>query len=121
MNRFILILDRIVNLYMYYVGIACLLSWVPNINPDYPFFHFIFLTSGFYILPPFLGFLFAPILIMTLCALISAGLNKLFLKLNKNKKPQIIVLSPEEFFAKMEQEKLNEDTNKDKEENNDSN
>ena len=29
-------------LYMYYVLGACMLSWVPNINPDYPLFNFIF-------------------------------------------------------------------------------
>ena len=121
MNRFILILDRLVNLYMYYVGMACLLSWVPNINPDYPLFHFIFLSTGFYILPPVLGFLFAPLFIMVLCALVSAGLGKLYLKLNKDKEPKILVLSPEEFFEKMEQEKLKADTDKDKEDNNDSN
>lgn len=121
MSRFILIFDRVVNLYMYYVGLACLLSWVPNINPDYPLFHFIFLSTGFYILPPVLGFIFAPLFIMVLCALISAGLGKLYAKLNKDKVPHIMILSPEEFFEKMEQEKLKSDKIKDKDNNNDSN
>lgn len=119
MSRLILILDRLINLYMYYVGIACLLSWIPNINPNYPLFHFIFLSTGFYILPSFLGFIFAPLLIMVLCALISAGLRKLYIKLNKDNKQQILILSPEEFFEKMTQEKMKAD--KDKEDNNDSN
>ena len=120
MNRFILILDRLVNLYMYYVGLACLLSWVPNINPDYPLFHYIFLSTGFYLLPPLGGFIFAPLFIMVLCALISAGLGKLYEKLSKGKEPRIVILSPEEFFAKIEQEKLKTENNKDKDENNDS-
>jgi len=79
------------------------------------------MSTGFYILPPFWGFVFVPLLIMVLCALISSGLRKLYIKLNKDKKPQIVILSPEEFFAKMEQEKLKADKNKDKEDNNDSN
>lgn len=120
MSKFILILDRVVNLYIYYVGLACLLSWVPNINPDYPLFHFIFLSTGFYILPPFLGFIFAPLFIMVLCALISVGLGKLYIKLNKDKVPHIMIMSPDEFFAKMEQEKAKADKIKDKDDNNDS-
>lgn len=121
MAKFILIIDRLVNLYMYYVGLACLLSWVPNINPDYPLFHFIFMSSGFYLLPPFMGFLFAPVLIMVLCALSSAGLGKLYDKLNKEKEPRIIIMSPEEFIQKIEQEKLKKEQTIDKDENNDSN
>ena len=42
MANFIKFLYRLVMLYMYYVLGACMLSWVPNINPDYPLFNFIF-------------------------------------------------------------------------------
>lgn len=109
MTKFILVIDRLVNLYMYYVAMACLLSWVPNINPDYPLFHFIFKSTGFFILKPFLGFIFTPLLLMVLCSLVSMGLQKLYEKLNKDKNKDILILSPEEFFSKMEQERLKQE------------
>lgn len=119
---FILFLSRVINLYMYYVGFACLLSWVPNINPDYPLFHFIFVSTGFYLLPQIFGFVFAPLLVMTVCVLISQWLIKLYLKLTKDKRPEIIIMSPEDFFKKLEQENLKKNEEKtDKEDNNDSN
>lgn len=93
--------DKLVNLYIYYVGIACLMSWIPNINPEYPLFHAIFKFAGFFLLPSIGGFIFAPLLIMTACVLISQGLGKLYLKLNKDKKPEIIILTPEEFMQKI--------------------
>lgn len=105
MADFILFLSKIVTLYMYYVGFACLLSWVPNINPDYPLFHFVFMSTGFYLIPPFFGFIFAPLIIMVICVLISQGLDKLYLKLMKDKSPEIVVYTPEEFFQKLEQDK----------------
>ena len=118
---FILFLSRVINLYMYYVGFACLLSWVPNINPDYPLFHFIFVSTAFYLLPRFFGFVFAPLLVMTVCVLVSQWLVKLYLKLTKDKRPEIIVMTPEEFFKKFEQQNMKKEEEKtDKEENNDS-
>lgn len=77
------------------------MSWIPNINPDYPLFHAIFKFAGFFLLPAIGGFIFAPLLIMTACVLISQGLGKLYLKLNKDKKPEIIILTPEEFMQKI--------------------
>ena len=50
---------------------ACFLSLVPNINPDYPLFNFIFKAAGFYIIPTIYGFIISPVLIMISLALIS--------------------------------------------------
>ena len=41
MAKVIIFLDRLVNYYLYFVVMACFLSLVPNINPDYPLFDFI--------------------------------------------------------------------------------
>lgn len=114
-------MSRVINLYMYYVGFACLLSWVPNINPDYPLFHFIFVTTGFYLIPPIFGFVLSPLLIMTVCVLASQWLVKLYLHLTKDKRPEIIIMSPDEFFKKFEQQnQIKKEDNTDKEDNNDS-
>lgn len=117
LSKLIIFLNRIVNLYMYYVAVACVLSWIPRINPEYPLFHVIFVSTGFYLLPPFGGFIFAPLIIMTVCVLISQGLGRLYFNLNKDKKPEVIVMTPEEFFRSIEQGRLklqNEETVKDK-------
>ena len=72
-------------------------------------------------LPRFFGFVFAPLLVMTVCVLVSQWLVKLYLKLTKDKRPEIIVMTPEEFFKKFEQENSKKDEEKtDKEDNNDS-
>lgn len=102
MAKFILFLDRLVNLYLYYVVAACLLSFVPNINYNYPLFHFIFKSAGFYLIPPVFGFLIAPMLIMVVCVLISIGLGKIYMKYFADKEPKIIVLSKDEFQKSVE-------------------
>ena len=118
MAKFILFLDRLVNLYLYYVVMACLLSFVPNINYDYPLFHFIFLSAGFYLIPPIFGFLISPMLIMTVCVLISMGLGKIYKKYFAEEEPKIIVLSKDEFQKsfellnkQMKEDKKDDDTN----------
>lgn len=105
MANFILFLDRVLNLYLYFVIGACLLSWVPNINPDYPLFDFIFKSAGFYIIPPFAGVSFSPALVMVLVYLISMGLRRIYLKYYATKQPKVIVLTKDEFLAKLEKEK----------------
>lgn len=111
MANFIILLDRIVNLYLYYVLGACLLSWVPNINPNYPLFNMIFKFAGFYIIPPFYGVSFSPALVMAIAAVISVALRKIYNKYYADKVPQIIVLTKDELI-----EKLNEEKRKDKDE-----
>lgn len=116
MAKFILFLNRLVNLYLYFIVGACVLSWVPNINPNYPLFHCIFKLAGFFIVPPFMGMNFSPALVMIVCAFIIAGLEKIYNKYYADKEPKIIVLSPEEFLAKLNQQKdevKNNDSNKD--------
>ncbi len=112
MAKFILFLDRLVNLYLYYVVMACFLSFVPNINYDYPLFHFIFLSAGFYLIPPVFGFIIAPMLILTVCVLISTGLRKIYTKYYlKDVEPSIIVLNKDQFNKSMEllNKKMKED------------
>ena len=55
MAKFLIYIIRILNLYLYFVVGACLLSLVPNINPNYPLFHYIFKFAGFYLIPPVFG------------------------------------------------------------------
>lgn len=114
MANFILFLDRLVNLYLYFLLGACLLSWVPNLNHNYPLFNYIFKFAGFYILPPFMGFVFTPVILMTVCVLISMGLEKIYNKYYANKEPKVIVLTPEELINKIkEQKEDNDDSIKD--------
>lgn len=105
MGKFILILDRLIFLYMYFILGACILSWVPNINPDYPLFHYIFKLSGAYILPPIIGFGFGPALIMVVCALASMGLRKIYDKFYADKVPKVVILTPEDLMEKLEKQK----------------
>ncbi len=105
MGKFILFLDRLVNLYMYFILGACVLSWVPNINPNYPLFHYIFKFAGCYLLPPVMGFLFAPALVMVVCALVSMGLKKLYDKFFAEKEQKVIIITPEELIEKLEKQK----------------
>lgn len=111
MGKFILFLDRLVFLYMYFILGACLLSWVPNINPDYPLFYYIFKFSGAYILPPVIGFAFGPALLMVICALISMGLKKIYIKFYAEKEPKVIVLTPEELVEKLNKQKEEDNKN----------
>lgn len=105
MAKFILFLDRLINLYLYFVIGACLLSWVPNINPNYPLFHMIFKAAGFFILPPFMGMSFSPALVMVVCALISMGLGKIYDKYYADSEPEIIVVTPDEFIKEIREKK----------------
>ncbi|MBR1460141.1 YggT family protein [bacterium] len=106
MARFIIFLDRLVNYYLYFIVMACFLSLVPNINPDYPLFNFIFKAAGFYIIPTIFGFIISPVLIMISLALISSGLHKIYYKYYAKDEPQIIVMSPEEFIKKVQEENV---------------
>lgn len=109
MANFIKFLYRLVMLYMYYVLGACMLSWVPNINPDYPLFNFIFKSSGFYLIPPILGLSISPAVIMLLCGLVLLGLDKIYAKYFAKNESKILVMSPEEFFEKMKEQQNKED------------
>lgn len=108
MARFIIFLDRLVNLYIFYVIGACILSWVPNINPNYPLFNYIFKFAGFYLIPPIMGLSFSPAVVMVVAALISMGLKKLYLKYFAENDSKIVVLSQEEFFEKLKNENREE-------------
>ena len=96
---------------MYFILGACLLSWIPNINPDYPLFYYIFKFSGAYILPPVIGFAFGPALLMVICALISMGLKKIYIKFYAEKEPKVIVLTPEELVEKLNKQKEEDNKN----------
>lgn len=97
MEKFIIFLDRVINLYMYYIIFACLLLLVPNINVNYPLFHYIFLSAGFYIVPPVFGIIIAPSIMLVIVALISVGLKKIYVKYYADKEPKILVLTKEDF------------------------
>jgi uncharacterized protein YggT (Ycf19 family) len=109
MAKFIIFLDRLINYYLYFVVMACFLSLVPNINPDYPLFDFIFKAAGFYLIPSFWGIIFSPAVVMICLALISAGLHKIYYKYYAKDEPQIIVMSPEEFMKKVQEKNLEND------------
>ena len=116
MGKFILFLDRVINLYLYYVVMACFLSLVPNINPDYPLFHYIFKCAGFYLIPPILGFVISPLFIMVTVVLISRTLKTLYIKyFLKKDASQIVFITKDEFEKKLNEELLK---HKENEENN---
>ena len=102
MAKFIIFLDRLVNFYIYFVVMACFLSLVPHINPNYPMFHAVFKLAGFYLIPPVAGFAFAPVLMLVVLTLISTGLDKIYAKYFAKNQPKVIVLSPEQFIKAME-------------------
>lgn len=97
MGKIILFLDRLINLYLYFVVMACFLSLVPNINPDFPLFHFIFKFAGFYLIPPIFGINISPMPSMVGLVLCSMGLKKIYIKFFAKKEPQIVFLSKETF------------------------
>lgn len=103
--KLIIFLDKILNLYLYFIIGACVLSWVPNINPDYPLFHYWFVGAGFYIVPPILGVSFSPVIAMIVAGAMSMGLRKLYDKFYKKDEPKIVVMTPEEFMQKMIEDK----------------
>lgn len=106
MLKFVVYLIRIVNLYLYFVVGACFLALVPNINPAYPLFDYIFKIAGFYIIPPIFGVSFSPMCVLMVTALIYMGLNKIYDKYYKPKEPQIIIMSPEEFVQKVKEKEI---------------
>ena len=103
--KLIILLDKILNLYLYFIIGACVLSWVPNINPDYPLFHYWFVIAGFYLIPPFWGISFSPVIPMLVAGMLSMGLRKLYDKFYKKDEPKIVIMNPEEFMQKMNEEK----------------
>lgn len=100
MRKFIIFLNKLIYLYLYFIIGACILSWVPNINPEYPLFHYIFKAAGFYIIPPFAGISLSPALVMIVCAFILTGLDKLYDKYFKKEEPKVVVLTQDEFLEK---------------------
>ncbi len=108
MGKFILFLDRLINLYLYFVVMACFMSLVPNLNPNYPLFHCIFKFAGFYLIPPIAGINISPMPQMMALVLISMGLRKLYAKYFAKKEPRIVILSQEEFEKKF----INKEDNK---------
>lgn len=105
MAKFIVFLSRLVNLYLYFVIGACVLSWVPNVNPNYPLFNAIFKAAGFYIIPPIFGISLSPALVMLIAGLALLGLGKVYTKYYMKDTPQIVVLTKEEFLEKLKEEK----------------
>ena len=102
MKKFLLISDRIINLYVFYIVMALFLSIVPSINTDYPLFHFIFVSAGFYIKLPFVGAMFSPMLIMICLVLISSKIRKLYIKLYEKDAPEIIIWTREDFAKNLD-------------------
>ena len=100
MGKFIIFLIKLIYLYLYFIIGACILSWVPNINPAYPLFHYIFTAAGFYIMPAFAGISFSPALVMVLCALAITGLEKIYDKYYKKDEPKVVILTQQEFLEK---------------------
>ncbi len=111
MVKFIKFLYRLVNYYLYFVVMACFLALVPNINPNFPLFNYIFKIAGFYLIPPVFGFVISPMLVMVILALIMMGLNKIYTKYYAPKEQNVIIITPEQL---VEQIKKNEQAYLDK-------
>ena len=104
-GKLIIFTDRLINLYLYFIICACFLSLVPNINPNYPLFSYIFKFAGFYLIPPVFGFSFSPMAIMICIVFISLGLHKLY---NKYFKPEesVYIIPAEEFLKTIKSQEL---------------
>ena len=107
MAKFIIFLDRVIYLYLCFIMGACLLSWVPNINPDYPLFSFIFKAAGFYLVPPIFGIGLGPALVMVVCAFVSFALGKIYQKFFAKKEQKVVVVTPEELIQKLKEQEEN--------------
>ena len=105
LGGFIIFVNNAVCLYLYFIVGACLLSLVPNINPNYPLFHYIFKFAGFYLIPPVLGFSFSPMVIMISLVLISMGLQKVYNKYFSEEQ-EVYVIPAEEIFKQIKDEEL---------------
>ncbi len=121
MGKFILYLDRLVNLYLYFIVMACLLAIVPNINMNYPFFHAIFKLAGFYLIPPLAGVSFSPMLVMTVLALVSMGLKSLYMKYFAKDDGSVIIIQSSDIERTMKElsNLKEESSNKEEKENKD--
>ena len=109
MGRVILFLGRLINLYLYFIIGACVLSWIPNVNPEYPLFKMIFKAAGAGVIPPFMGFDIGPAVVMIILALIWTGLEKIYKKYYAPKEPEVIIISKEELIEKLNEQ--NKDNN----------
>lgn len=107
MAKFIRFLYRLVNYYLYFVVMACFLALVPNINPNYPLFNYIFKIAGFYLIPPVFGFIISPMLVMIVSALIMMGLGKIYTKYYAPKEPKVLVMTPEQFIEQIKKNEKN--------------
>ena len=121
LGKLLIFTDRVINLYLYFVVCACFLSLVPNINPNYPLFHYIFKAACFYLIPPVFGFSFSPMLIMITLVMLSIGLHKLYDKFFRQD-PPVYIIPAEEFLEriknhKVENSPVSDDNSTDKDEN----
>ena len=98
MAKFIRFLYRLVNYYLYFVVMACFLALVPNINPNFTLFNFIFKMAGFYLVPPIFGFIISPMIMLIILALIMMGLSKIYVKYYATQEPKVVVMTPEQFI-----------------------
>lgn len=115
-----LFLDRVIHLYLYYIVMACFLALVPNLNPNYPLFHYIFKFAGFYLIPPIFGVSFSPMILMIILVLLSMGIRKIYVKLFLKNEQKNQTLSDE--FIKnifIEVDDINKNNSEDKEDNGD--
>lgn len=102
MAKFLVFLIRLSNLYLYFVVMACFLSFIPNINPNYPLFDYIFKIAGFYLIPPIFGILLSPMLMLITLTLIIIGLTKIYDKYYAQKESEIIIMTSEDFSKKLD-------------------
>lgn len=101
MAKFILFLYRLVNYYLYFVVMACFLALVPNINPNFPLFNYIFKIAGFYLIPPVFGFIISPMCVMVISALVMIGLGKIYTKYYASKEQKVIIITPEQLVEQI--------------------
>lgn len=97
-QNLILFLYNLTNLYIYFIVMACFLGVIPNINPNYPLFNYIFKIAGFYLIPPIFGFYLSPMLMLIVTTLIMLGLGKLYNKYFKPDEPKVIIMSQKDFI-----------------------
>ena len=67
MKKFVKFLCQFIDIYIYYVVICCFLTWIPNLNWDFPAIKVLFWIAGFNILSniPILS-MFVPLIMICL-------------------------------------------------------
>ena len=78
MKKFVSLVCNLIDLYIYFVVICCFMTWIPNLNVNFPAIKIMFWLAGFNILSniPFIN-MFVPLIMVLLLISLRKFLYKL--------------------------------------------